>query len=79
MIGVKAVSGLGLMIGIDIGAKDIKAVTEACLKDGLLILTAKDRLRLLPPLTIPLRDIDEGLSILAPAIRKAPKTKKQAK
>ncbi|MCL2493662.1 MAG: acetylornithine/succinylornithine family transaminase [Clostridiales bacterium] len=76
MSGVKAVSGLGLMIGIDIGDKDLQAVTAACLKGGLLILTAKNRLRLLPPLTISRGDIDEGLAILAPAIQKAPKIKK---
>ena len=48
---VQQVSGLGLMVGIafddGIKAADVRA---ACEKQGLLVLTAKTRLRLLPPL-----------------------------
>ncbi|HBC26531.1 MAG TPA: aspartate aminotransferase family protein, partial [Ruminococcaceae bacterium] len=36
----------------------------ACVKNGLLILTAKDVLRLLPPLTITREEIDKGLAVL---------------
>ena len=66
--GVKGVSGLGLMIGIDVGEKDPKAIVTEALGRGLLTLTAKNRLRLLPPLIIEKRDIDEGLAILAGAV-----------
>ncbi|MDR3304483.1 MAG: acetylornithine/succinylornithine family transaminase [Clostridiales Family XIII bacterium] len=69
--GVRGVSGLGLMIGIDVGEKDPKAIVKACIKNGLLILTAKNKLRLLPPLNISQTDIEEGLAILAAAIESA--------
>jgi len=66
--GVKGVSGLGLMIGIDIGDKSVKAVVDEAVKKGLLLLTAKDKVRLLPPLIIEKEDIDEGVSILSDAM-----------
>ena len=60
--GVKAVTGLGLMIGLELD-KNVKEVAAACLKKGLLVLTAHKRLRLLPPLTITKTEMDEGLTI----------------
>ena len=66
--GVKGVSGLGLMIGIDIGDKDAKAIASVCAEWGLLVLTAKTKVRLLPPLIISKEDIDEGIAILAKVI-----------
>ena len=66
--GVEGVSGLGLMIGIDIGDKDAKAVVFEAAERGLLVLTAKDRVRLLPPLIIDYSDIDAGLRALAGSI-----------
>jgi acetylornithine/N-succinyldiaminopimelate aminotransferase len=64
MPAVKSVSGRGLMIGVGIEGKTAKEVVAACAENGLLILTAKDRLRLLPPLNITAEEIDEGLSVL---------------
>lgn len=64
MNGVKSVSGLGLMIGIELTEKKAADVVKAALDKGLLLLTAKDKVRLLPPLTITYDEIDEGLSIL---------------
>jgi len=62
---VKAVRGKGMMLGIvledGIAARD---VANACLQQGLLILTAKTLLRLLPPLTISEEELDGGLTIL---------------
>jgi len=62
---VKEVRGKGMMIGIvlddGIAAKD---VATACLEGGLLILTAKTLLRMLPPLTITDEELDLGLTIL---------------
>ncbi len=62
---VTEVSGLGLMVGIafeeGIGAADILA---ACRERGLLVLTAKTRLRLLPPLVLSAHDVDKALAIL---------------
>ena len=62
---VKAVTGLGLMLGIQfedgISAADVLA---ACRERGLLVLTAKTRLRLLPPLVVTAHDIERALVIL---------------
>ena len=61
--GVEDVTGLGLMIGLKT-AKAAKDVASACLERGLLVLTAHDRVRLLPPLNITKTEMDEGLSVL---------------
>lgn len=46
--------------------KDIEAgeIAEKCVENGLLILTAKEKLRIMPPLNISLEEIDKGLNIL---------------
>ena len=49
--GIEGVSGMGLMIGIKT-KKTAAEVCAQCLKRGVLVLTAKDRVRLLPPLNI---------------------------
>lgn len=64
MPGVRAVSGLGLMIGMELEGKSAREVVSAGIEQGLIALTAKDRVRLLPPLTITREEIDEGLQIL---------------
>lgn len=61
---VTGVSGLGLMIGVTLDGLDAHDVMEKCLEKGLLVLTAKEKLRLLPPLTITYDEIDKGLEIL---------------
>ncbi|MBR1750152.1 MAG: aspartate aminotransferase family protein [Ruminococcus sp.] len=61
---VTGVSGLGLMIGISFKNKKAADVCKACLENGLLVLTAKEKLRFLPPLTITYEEIDKGLDIL---------------
>ena len=63
--GVASVSGLGLMIGIALTDKKAGDVANAALEQGLLVLTAKDKVRLLPPLTISKEEIDRGVAILA--------------
>lgn len=62
---VKSVQGKGLMLGItlDNGYSSKQLVAE-CLKHGLMILTAKEKLRMLPPLTISYEEIDTGLNRL---------------
>jgi acetylornithine/N-succinyldiaminopimelate aminotransferase len=67
--GVKSVSGMGLMLGIEID-KDAKAVANECLNNGLLVLTAKTKIRLLPALNISQEELDEGLKILKEVIEK---------
>lgn len=62
---VKSVSGLGLMLGVEfeegIVASDVVA---RCIEKGVLFLTAKTKLRLLPPLIITDEQIDKGLMVL---------------
>lgn len=67
--GVKSVSGLGLMIGIELENTTALDVANAALEKGLLVLTAKTKVRLLPPLTITYDEIDKGLAILADVIK----------
>ncbi len=62
---VVSVSGIGLMIGIELKSKDAHDAAKEALDNGLLVLTAKEKLRLLPPLTISYEEIDEGMEILA--------------
>lgn len=61
---VEGVDGIGLMIGVRLKTKDAHDVAKACLDSGLLILTAKEKLRFLPPLTITKEEIDKGIAIL---------------
>ncbi|MDE6110844.1 MAG: aminotransferase class III-fold pyridoxal phosphate-dependent enzyme, partial [Eubacterium sp.] len=67
--GVKSVSGMGLMLGIET-EKDAKEVVNTCLEKGLLVLTAKTKIRLLPALNISYEEIDKGLNILKEVIEK---------
>ena len=61
---VDGVDGLGLMLGIRLKTKKAADVCKESLDNGLLVLTAKEKLRLLPPLNITKDEIDKGLSIL---------------
>lgn len=61
--GIKSISGMGLMLGMETD-KPAGEVAKACLANGLLILTAKSKLRLLPALNISDAELNEGLEIL---------------
>lgn len=62
--------GLGLMIGIDVApGHDRGAITGALIDAGVLVLTAGDGLRLLPPLVITKSEMDEGLRRMASALQ----------
>lgn len=61
--GVKSVSGLGLMLGIET-EKPAKELAKKALERGVLILTAKTKLRMLPPLNITKEQLDKALEIL---------------
>ena len=67
--GVKSVSGMGLMLGVEI-EKDAKEVANECLENGLLVLTAKTKVRLLPALNISFCELERGLKILKEVIEK---------
>lgn len=62
---VKGLSGLGLMVGIDLKSKVNSDVVNDLVKNGVLAITAGDRVRLLPPLVISKEEIDEALEIMA--------------
>lgn len=65
--GVESISGMGLMIGIKCG-KPANEVVKTCMDKGLLVLTAKDKVRLLPALNIELKTLTDGIKILKEAI-----------
>lgn len=67
--GVKSVSGMGLMLGIET-EKAAKDIANECLEKGLLVLTAKTKIRLLPALNITYEELDKGLNILKEVIEK---------
>lgn len=64
MPNVASISGMGLMLGVEIKGKSAKDAVAHALESGLMILTAKEKIRLLPPLTITYEEIDKGLKIL---------------
>ena len=64
MANVSEVRGMGMMIGIVTEKDNAKEIAKKCVENGLLILTAKNLLRLLPPLNITYEEIDRGLDIL---------------
>lgn len=60
---VENVAGLGMMLGIQLDV-EAKPVINALLEAELLVLSAKTKIRLLPPLTITQEELDKGLTIL---------------
>ena len=66
--GVKNVRRLGLMVGIEIDG-DAHDAAVKCVQNGLLIITAKDLLRMLPPLTITEEELDEAVAILEKTLK----------
>ena len=66
--GVKSVRRLGLMVGIETDA-DAHDTAAKCVANGLLIITAKELLRMLPPLTITKDELDEALEILEKTLK----------
>jgi len=63
--GITGVTGRGLMLGLSLREGLVSAeVARACAENGLIVLTAKQKVRLLPPLNISREDLDAGLKIL---------------
>lgn len=67
--GVGKIRGMGLMLGFEIDGAASKDVAALAAENGLLVLTAKSAVRLLPPLTITKEEIDSGLEILEKTIK----------
>ncbi len=66
--GVKSIAGMGLMLGIETEG-DAKKIVSECISRGVLPLTAKNKVRLLPPLNITYEQLDRALSILEEVIQ----------
>ena len=64
--GVKSVSGMGLMIGVET-EKDSGEVLKKCLENGVSVLKAKNKIRLLPALNIPFDLLKKAVSVLKSA------------
>ena len=61
--GIESVCGMGLMIGIKT-LKPAKEVVTGCMERGVLCLTAKDKVRLLPALNIPMDDLAKAIDVI---------------
>ncbi len=61
--GIESLSGMGLMIGIK-AEKQAKQAADECLAKGVLVLTAKDKIRLLPALNIPFEELERAVQVI---------------
>lgn len=66
--GVKSVSGAGLMIGIET-EKDAAEVLSLARERGVIAIKAKNKVRLLPPLNIPMEDLKKAVEVLIEVMR----------
>lgn len=64
--GVKSVSGMGLMLGIET-EKDANEVIDKCRENGVLVIKAKNKVRLLPALNIPWEQLRKAVGVLKAA------------
>ncbi|MBR2812345.1 MAG: aspartate aminotransferase family protein [Solobacterium sp.] len=66
--GIEGVYGMGLMIGIKT-VRPAKEIVNRCIENGVLCLTAKDKVRLLPALNIPMEDLKQAISVIKDAAK----------
>ena len=66
--GVKSISGMGLMLGIET-EKDAGEVINECIKNGVLVIKAKEKVRLLPALNIPIEQLKKAIEVLKNACK----------
>ena len=67
--GVKSVTGIGLMLGIEC-ERPASEVVAGCIEKGVLALTAKTKIRLLPPLNIPFEQFKKAVAVLKEELSK---------
>lgn len=68
--GVKNVRRMGLMVGIELeNGLDAHEIAAKCVENGLLIITAKSLLRMLPPFVISCDELDEAVNILKKTLK----------
>lgn len=70
-VNVESVTGMGLMIGIGLKKGTSKEIAAKCLEKGLIVLTAHDKVRLLPPLVLTDAELEQGLAILLGVLEEA--------
>ena len=61
--GVRSVTGLGLMLGVET-ERPVKDVISECMARGVLVISAKNKVRLLPALNIPKAQLEQAVSVL---------------
>ena len=61
--GIRSVNGMGLMLGLEI-CSPARAFAELLLERGVLVTTAKDKIRLLPALNIPMEQLKTAVQII---------------
>ena len=61
--GVRSVTGLGLMLGVET-ERPVKDVIRECMARGVLVISAKNKVRLLPALNIPMAQLEQAVSVL---------------
>ena len=66
--GIRSVSGLGLMLGLETDRPATEVVAR-CRENGVLVLTAKTKVRLLPPLNIPIKLLEKAADVILEAVK----------
>ena len=61
--GIKSVTGMGLMLGIET-EKPAGEVISACMEKGVLVLSAHGKVRLLPALNIPMEQLQKAVDVI---------------
>lgn len=67
--GVKSISGMGLMLGIET-QRDASEIIADCMAQGVLVIKAKNKVRLLPALNIPMEDLKKAVEVIKTNISK---------
>ena len=67
--GVKSVSGLGLMIGVET-VRPASDVIADCMERGVLVIKAKQKVRMLPALNIPMEELKTAIKIFKEVCKK---------
>ena len=66
--GIKSVSGLGLMLGVEL-ERDVNEVLADCFQMGVLPIKAKNKMRLLPALNIPMELLKRAVAVIKAAAK----------
>ena len=61
--GIRSVTGMGLMLGVETEAP-AKDVIAKCMERGVLVISAKSKVRLLPALNIPMPLLERAVQVL---------------